>query len=86
MTSGSAHWTLEDIVGELPRRPLMAGREGLRLSLAGAQSKLPVLIRNAAIARNESVLSAANDPAMVERVAGIIQERAASLLQSMSKA
>jgi serine/threonine-protein kinase HipA len=41
---------LEDIVGELPRRPLMAGREGLRLSLAGAQSKLPVLIRNAAIA------------------------------------
>jgi serine/threonine-protein kinase HipA len=41
---------LEDIVAELPRRPLMAGREGLRLSLAGAQSKLPVLIRNAAIA------------------------------------
>lgn len=41
---------LEDIVGELPRRPLMAGREGLRLSLAGSQSKLPVLIRNAAIA------------------------------------
>ena len=41
---------LEDIVGELPRRPLMAGREGLRLSLAGSQSKLPVLVRNAAIA------------------------------------
>lgn len=41
---------LEDMVAELPRRPLMAGREGLRLSLAGAQSKLPVLIRNAAIA------------------------------------
>jgi serine/threonine-protein kinase HipA len=41
---------LEDIVGELPRRPLMAGREGLRLSLAGAQSKLPVLIRDADIA------------------------------------
>lgn len=41
---------LEDIVAELPRRPLMAGREGLRLSLAGAQSKLPVLIRNAVIA------------------------------------
>jgi hypothetical protein len=31
---------LEDIVAELPRRPLMAGREGLRLSLAGSQSKL----------------------------------------------
>jgi len=41
---------LEEIVTELPRRPLMAGREGLRLSLAGAQSKLPVMIRNAAIA------------------------------------
>ena len=41
---------LEDIVTELPRRPLMAGREGLRLSLAGSQSKLPVLIRDATIA------------------------------------
>ncbi len=41
---------LEDIVAELPRRPMMAGREGLRLSLAGAQLKLPVLIRNATIA------------------------------------
>ncbi|MFO7535802.1 MAG: type II toxin-antitoxin system HipA family toxin [Kiritimatiellia bacterium] len=40
---------LEDMVAELPRRPLMAGREGLRLSLAGSQSKLPVLIRDAAI-------------------------------------
>jgi serine/threonine-protein kinase HipA len=41
---------LEDIVAELPRRPLMAGREGLRLSLAGSQSKLPVLVRDAHIA------------------------------------
>ena len=41
---------LEDIVEELPRRPLMAGREGLRLSLAGSQSKLPVLIRDATVA------------------------------------
>ncbi|MBN2241935.1 MAG: HipA N-terminal domain-containing protein, partial [Acidobacteria bacterium] len=41
---------LEEIVAELPRRPLMAGREGLRLSLAGSQSKLPVLIRDATIA------------------------------------
>ena len=37
---------LEGIVAELPRRPLMAGREGLRLSLAGAQMKLPILIRD----------------------------------------
>ena len=36
---------LEQIVAELPRRPLLAGRDGLRLSLAGAQDKLPVLIR-----------------------------------------
>jgi serine/threonine-protein kinase HipA len=41
---------LRDIVAELPRRPLMAGRDGLRLSLAGSQSKLPILIRDAAIA------------------------------------
>ncbi len=41
---------LEDIIGELPRRPLMAGREGLRLSLAGSQPKLPVLIRNDTLA------------------------------------
>ena len=36
---------LEQIVAELPRRPLLAGRDGLRLSLAGAQDKLPILIR-----------------------------------------
>jgi serine/threonine-protein kinase HipA len=42
--------TEEDIVAELPRRPLMAGREGLRLSLAGSQPKLPVLIRDSAVA------------------------------------
>jgi serine/threonine-protein kinase HipA len=33
--------------------------------------------------RNEDVLSAANDAAMAERVAGIIQERAAALLQGL---
>jgi serine/threonine-protein kinase HipA len=41
---------LEDIVTELPRRPLMAGSKGLRLSLAGSQPKLPVLIRETTIA------------------------------------
>jgi len=34
---------LHDIIEELPRRPLMAGTEGLRLSLAGAQDKLPLI-------------------------------------------
>ncbi len=37
---------LEDIISELPVRPLLAGSDGLRLSLAGAQDKLPVVIHN----------------------------------------
>ena len=32
------------LVEELPRRPLLAGERGVRLSLAGAQAKLPVCI------------------------------------------
>lgn len=35
---------LSDILDTLPTRPLLAGREGLRLSLAGAQTKLPVVL------------------------------------------
>ena len=31
------------VLDELPRRPMLAGRDGLRLSLAGAQDKLPVV-------------------------------------------
>ena len=31
------------LLDELPRRPMLAGRDGLRLSLAGAQDKLPVV-------------------------------------------
>lgn len=34
----------------LPARPLLAGEEGLRLSLAGAQSKLPVVLVDGAVA------------------------------------
>ena len=33
---------LHKIIIDLPKRPLMAGVEGMRLSLAGAQNKLPV--------------------------------------------
>lgn len=40
---------LARIVEELPRRPLMAGEEGIRLSLAGAQDKLPVVLQNGRI-------------------------------------
>ena len=37
---------LSEIVKSLPYRPMMAGETGLRLSLAGAQSKLPVVFRD----------------------------------------
>ena len=37
---------LADIVKTLPYRPMMAGEKGLRLSLAGAQSKLPVVFKD----------------------------------------
>ncbi|HEY0875612.1 MAG TPA: type II toxin-antitoxin system HipA family toxin [Vicinamibacterales bacterium] len=35
---------LVDVLDTLPKRPLLAGRDGLRLSLAGAQTKLPVVL------------------------------------------
>jgi serine/threonine-protein kinase HipA len=34
---------LIDLLDELPHRPMLAGQDGLRLSLAGAQDKLPVV-------------------------------------------
>jgi serine/threonine-protein kinase HipA len=41
---------LAAVIAELPRRPLLAGREGVRLSLAGAQEKLPVVLRDDRVA------------------------------------
>ncbi|MBU6371190.1 MAG: type II toxin-antitoxin system HipA family toxin [Alphaproteobacteria bacterium] len=38
------------LLDELPKRPFLAGREGLRLSLAGAQNKIPVVLVDGAIA------------------------------------
>jgi serine/threonine-protein kinase HipA len=35
---------LHKVIVELPRKPLLAGDKGIRLSLAGAQNKLPVYI------------------------------------------
>jgi serine/threonine-protein kinase HipA len=32
------------LLAEMPQRPMLAGQEGLRLSLAGAQDKLPVVV------------------------------------------
>lgn len=37
---------LRQLIAELPSRPLMVGTDGLRLSLAGAQDKLPVIVHN----------------------------------------
>ncbi|MDD2686275.1 MAG: type II toxin-antitoxin system HipA family toxin [Gallionella sp.] len=45
--SSEVDWLNDDeliaILDELPRRPMLAGKDGLRLSLAGAQDKLPVV-------------------------------------------
>lgn len=53
-SKGSAEFVQEDelvrILESLPLRPLLAGEEGLRLSLAGAQSKLPVIVQDGKIA------------------------------------
>src|SRR5208283_5402514 len=35
---------LEKILKELPQRPLLAGEDGIRLSLAGAQNKLAIRV------------------------------------------
>ena len=40
---------IERALKELPRRPLLAGEEGVRLSLAGAQNKLAVRVANSEI-------------------------------------
>jgi serine/threonine-protein kinase HipA len=37
------------VLNELPERPMLAGKQGLRLSLAGAQDKLPVIVDGARI-------------------------------------
>ena len=41
---------LAAMLDELPKRPLMAGHAGLRLSLAGAQSKIPVVLVDGRVA------------------------------------
>ena len=42
------------VIEELPRRPFLAGQGGLRLSLAGAQTKLPVVVAGARIGLPDS--------------------------------
>lgn len=41
---------LIELLDTLPKRPFLAGREGLRLSLAGVQTKLPVVLVDGKIA------------------------------------
>lgn len=45
---GDVEWLSNEkllaLLDELPRRPMLAGDDGLRLSLAGAQDKLPVVV------------------------------------------
>ena len=45
--TGAVQWLSDEevvaVLDELPRRPMLAGKDGLRLSLAGAQDKLPVV-------------------------------------------
>ena len=52
--SGSASVLSDDelveLLDTLPKRPLLAGEKGLRLSLAGAQSKLPVVLVDGRVA------------------------------------
>lgn len=36
---------LDGMIEEMPRRPLLTAKEGMRLSLAGAQNKLPVYVK-----------------------------------------
>lgn len=47
-SGGDVEWLSDEgviaILDELPRRPMLAGEDGLRLSLAGAQDKLPVVV------------------------------------------
>ena len=37
---------LEDLIKHIPRRPLLAGQEGIRISLAGAQEKLALFYKD----------------------------------------
>ena len=40
---------LDKMIEEMPRRPLLTAKEGMRLSLAGAQNKLPVYVKDGEI-------------------------------------
>lgn len=57
-----------DILDELPHRPMLAGKDDLRLSLAGAQDKLPVVFDGTRVGlpRNGALSSHILKPAIAE--------------------
>lgn len=68
---------LHRIITDLPRRPLMAGLEGMRLSLAGAQNKLPVYMEG-----NRIFIASGNAPSThilkppIREMAGTVENEA----------
>ena len=73
-------WLTDDellaVLDELPRRPMLAGTDGLRLSLAGAQDKLPVIFDGARIGlpRNGTASSHIVKPSIREIDESVINE------------
>ena len=74
------HWLSDEelmaILDELPRRPMLAGKDGLRLSLAGAQDKLPVVFDGVRIGlpRNGTPSSHILKPAIRSVEASVVNE------------
>jgi serine/threonine-protein kinase HipA len=68
---------LAGVLRELPRRPLLAGEAGIRLSLAGAQDKIAVRVEGDAISLplNGAPSTHILKPA-VERFAGVVHNEA----------
>lgn len=64
------------LLDELPRRPMLAGKDGLRLSLAGAQDKLPVVLSGDSIGlpRNGTPSSHILKPAIHSVTDSVINE------------
>lgn len=66
------------LLDELPRRPMLVGREGIRLSLAGAQDKLPVVFDGERIvARQLQASSRFADQSIVANILDLIEQRSA---------
>ncbi len=73
-------WLSDDdllaVLDELPQRPMLAGQDGLRLSLAGAQDKLPVVFdgQRIGLPRNDTPSSHILKPAIAAVEDSVINE------------